>query len=316
MYQRSVSTRAVLVSLTSAFASFTCVTYLDPVTLMQTLFSSVPKREYAIQDVNLTIGHSSFSQPNENNEDQGVVVIEGRSASGKSTILRLLAGIESPTKGRVMINGQHMSLSGVSGRSMTSWMKVGMPLTTTSQPVILGGKPDFDNSITVFKRIVQMGRDATQNHLAENNNGDAIKDKLLQSLALEFAGIIMLTDDQLACRPADLSPSNQFLFGIACACMVSIAPAMIALDVNNPKCEERSISMFYPIILFDELFDAEISSTVDKCKAGVLELVKRGGVVISVTHRPMHFADVSSRCVTMSGGKVLTDRTIELNQKY
>lgn len=320
MYRRSVSARVVLVSLYHvcthiSFLTNTLIRYLDHVTLMQTLLSSVPKREYAIQDVNLSIGHSSFSNLNETHDDLGLVILEGRSASGKSTILRLLAGIESPNKGRMLINGQRMSVSGESRRIITSWMKVGCPLTAP-QPVILEGKPHFDNSKTVFERIVQMGRDATQNHWAGKNNCGIMKHKLLQRLALEFAEILMLTDDQLSCRPADLSPSKQFLFGIACACMVSIAPSMAALDDNNPKAEQHNISISYPIILFDELFDAEISSTVDKCKAGVLNLVRRGGVIISATHRPMYFADVSSRCVTMSGGKVLTDRTSELTQKY
>ena len=146
-----------------SFLTNTLMRYLDHVTLMQTLLSSIPKREYAIQDVNLSIGHSSFSNLNETHDDLGLVILEGRSASGKSTILRLLAGIESPNKGRMLINGQHMSVSGESRRTVTSWMKVGCPLTAP-QPVILEGKPHFDNSKTVFERIVQMGRDATQNH--------------------------------------------------------------------------------------------------------------------------------------------------------
>lgn len=263
-----------------------------------------------------------FPNDHQSDADDGLVILEGRSASGKSTILRLLAGIESPVEGRVLINGQEISIKEGVRRDIPFWMKVGPSFVTNklqpiAQPVILERKPDFDNSQTVLQRIRQVGRDAVNYHCRENNYSrlsDTISEQLLEKLAMEFSKNLTLTKEQLACIPSDLSPSSQFLFGIACGCMVSIACSVAFIDAQTTPTELLNTSTSSPIILFDELFDAEASSTVDKCKKGILNLIKNGGIVISVTHRPMYFMDMSSRCIKLNGGKVFDDRKI-LNQQ-
>ena len=279
----------------------------------QTLFSSVPKPEYAVQDINLSFGHVPFSH----DTDEGLIILEGRSASGKTTLLRLLAGIECPAEGRVSINGHETSTKEGEDRHISSWMKVGALSTTNilqpiAQPVILERKPDFDNSQTVLQRIRQIGCDAVSYHCRENNHlslSDSMSEKLVEKLSLEFAQSLTMTKEQLDRKPSDLSPSSQFLFGIACGCMVSVACSVAATEVQTTT-EQLNSTILSPIILFDELFDAEISSTVEKCKKGILNIVKNGAVVISVTHRPMYFMGMSSRCITLNGGKVFADRKI------
>jgi len=193
----------------------------------------VPKREYALKDINLTLGQN----------DDGVILLVGRSASGKSTILRLIAGMEMPTQGCVSINGRTTAqllggeAKGVSS-GMPSWIKVGK-ITECVQPVILDGKPDFDDSLPV-------------------------------------------------------------LFSIACGCMKSVAPA-----IKGHNDDGSGIP--YPILLLDEMFDTEVPSTVEKCNKGITNLIECGAIVISATHRPNYFKGMSSRVVTLSGGKVLTD---------
>ncbi|KAL3765286.1 hypothetical protein ACHAWO_000951 [Cyclotella atomus] len=281
---------------------------------MQTLFSSVPKREYALQNINLSFGHvpPTSSAEQQKNVNDGVIVLDGRSASGKSTILRLLAGIESPTQGGILINGKEIiQVDNEGKRKVPTWMKVGLSNTysaqAVAQPVILESKPDFDKSQTVIQRIVQMGSEAADYYCPAASSER--RKTLIQKLAIEFAQLLTITKEQQSCRPVDLSPSSQFLFAIACGCMVSIAPAVAAIDsMDINSTTDQGVSIPYPIILFDELFDTEASSTVDKCKAGILNLVDRGGVVISVTHRPVYFTEMSRRCVTLSGGKILTDR--------
>eukprot|EP00984_Skeletonema_dohrnii_P036761 scaffold38097_cov278-Skeletonema_dohrnii-CCMP3373.AAC.1 len=200
------------------------------------LFSSVPKREYALKDVNLTFGQN----------DNGVILLVGRSASGKSTILRLIAGMEMPTQGCVSINGQKVTqlndgeAKGVAS-SMPTWIKVGkIPESSEkSQPVILDGKPDFDDSLPVLERIIQMGPD-----------DNTAQSKLL---ANDFVNLLGL-DGQCSLLPSELSPSEQYLFSIACGCMASVAPA-----IKEQNHDDSGIP--YPILLLDELFDTEVPST-------------------------------------------------------
>ncbi|KAL7487694.1 hypothetical protein ACHAW6_013262 [Cyclotella cf. meneghiniana] len=290
----------------------------------QTLFSSVPKREYAVHDINLSFGHVPSSSNGQNYVNSGVTIIDGRSASGKSTILRLLAGLESPVEGRIFINGQEIKVADAPRRDVPSWMKVGSsyvsPQTASFhtdclvQPVIIERKPDFSNTLTVLERIYQNGRDAVQNIFKKQGlvgiDEDDERDRLFQELALEFAKLLQLTEEQYSCIPSNLSPSGQFLFGMACACMVSVAPSVAALDLND-STNKHSILIPSPILLFDELFDSEHSSTVDKCKPGIMNLIDRGGVVISVTHRPSYFMKMARRCITMSGGTVLAIINVE-----
>jgi ABC-type sugar transport system ATPase subunit len=245
--------------------------------------------------------------------DDGVIVLEGSSASGKSTILRLLAGIESPAEGRILINGQEIKNRDEGERKSPYWLKVGSTFTQSqseavAQPVILENKPDFNNSKTVLQRIVQMGHDAVQYHCNIENvecRENEIRDKLLQRVALEFAELLTISKEQQF-KPSELSPSKQFLFAMACGCMVSIAPSIAALGDNAAT----KVSVQYPILLFDELFDTETSGTLDKCKSGICNLIEKGGVVVSVTHRTTYFMDMGCRCVTMSGGKVLVDSKV------
>jgi ABC-type transporter Mla maintaining outer membrane lipid asymmetry ATPase subunit MlaF len=239
----------------------------------------VPKREYALKDINLTLGQN----------DDGVILLVGRSASGKSTILRLIAGMEMPTQGCVSINGRTTAqllggeAKGVSS-GMPSWIKVGK-ITECVQPVILDGKPDFDDSLPVMDRIMKMG---PYENMA-----------LSEVLARDFVNLLGL-DGQSSLMPSELSPSEQYLFSIACGCMKSVAPA-----IKGHNDDGSGIP--YPILLLDEMFDTEVPSTVEKCNKGITNLIECGAIVISATHRPNYFKGMSSRVVTLSGGKVLTD---------
>ncbi|KAL7439661.1 hypothetical protein ACHAXM_007545 [Skeletonema potamos] len=251
-----------------------------PLTLMNKLFSSVPKREYALKDINLIFGK----------DDDGVILLVGRSASGKSTMLRLMAGIELPTQGCVSIDGRTTAQLLLNGKNkgvksgMPTWIKVGK-ISECVQPVILDGKPDFDDSLPVMERVIKMGLDED---MAQS-----------EVLARDFVTLLGL-DGQSSLLPSELSPSEQYLFSMACGCMKSVAPAI-------KKNDNDDTGIPYPILLLDELFDTEVPSTVEKCNKGITNLIKCGAVVISATHRPNYFTGMSSRVVTLSGGKVLTD---------
>ena len=313
--------------MSSAFLTYTNHRRLLILCTFKKLFSSVPKREFALQDINISFGHQVEDDsvfPTQKvpslvtKSDDSVTLLVGRSASGKSTLLRLLAGMELPTGGRIHINGQ--MLGGDAGygvmSGMPSWVKMGLPVATENecfmpQPVILQGKPDFDNKQSVLECIVQSGFDTIdrcnkdlKNKLILEEEEDTIT-PLLRSLAKDFATLLTISNEQLTSSPSVLSPSGEYLFGIACGCMMSIAPSLVAMQATNSSSESCINS---PILLLDELFDTEHPSTVEKCIGGILGLINAGAVVISATHRPGYFEGMSTRTVTLSGGKVLTDK--------
>ncbi|KAL3826863.1 hypothetical protein ACHAXA_005705 [Cyclostephanos tholiformis] len=315
-----------------------------PITLMSKLFSSVPKREYALRDINLSFGHkaepsssssssssSSLPSPRSSTQsssciqttnavnDDGVVLLVGRSASGKSSLLRLLAGMERHVGGGRVVGGggdrHHRGSAGAPGATVGA----GVP----SRPILLDRKPDFDDALTVAERIVRAGIDAVRVSGVDTGRKRRIIDggedgdrttaggdstlPLLQTLADDVTLLLTLTSEQLHSSPSELRPSSQYLVGIACACMTSMAPC-VAEDPNGARRD----GVRYPIILLDELFDAEHPSIVENCSTGILNLIRAGGVVISATHRPGHFRGIASRTITLSGGKVLTDERISL----
>lgn len=206
---------------------------------------------------------------------------------------------------------------------MPSWVDMGMPLpplednySCVVQPVILQGKPDLDNKLSVMEWIVQIGLDTIHkcNKEWKVEYGESSQEEetteLLTILAQDFATLLTLSNDQCRSLPSELSPSGEYLFGIACGCMMSISPS---ISVQSTKSNIDNIAkngLHYPILLFDELFDTEHPSTVENCSRGILNLIDAGSVVISATHRPGYFHSMSSRTVTFSGGKVLTDERV------
>jgi len=276
----------------------------DTVTLMNKLFSSVPKREFALQDVNLSFGVTSASPSKEktasSEHDDGVILLVGRSASGKSTLLRLMAGMESSTSGSIYINGHKVDDA----------MQMPTSIEQGTTPVILAEKPDLDDTKSVIEWIQYFGLDNIDqcNRAWKINNGGELKEEetkeIIQSLAEDFSSILTLSHEQCSSPPSELTPSGQYLFGVAAACITSVAPSIV-IQQNTEATPLNSIH--YPIILLDELFDAEHSSTVEKCSKGIMNLKREGGVVISATHKPTYFTDIAPRTVTLSGGRVLTD---------
>jgi len=297
---------------------------------MNKLFSSVPKREYAIQNINLSFGHmptltSRTSSSIARDDDDGVTLLVGRSASGKSTLLRLIAGMEPPIDGCVGINGHEQDNNNAPAVGVLPgtppWVKMGIPPPLDFsdkecyrvQPVILQGKPDFDDTLSILERIVQVGLDTV--HLCSKewkcvekaSTDKETTNTLLQTLAGDFASLLTLSNEQCCLPPSELSPSGEYLFGIACACIISIAPSIAIQNTNDDDCIAKN-GIHYPILLFDELFDTEHPSTVEICSKGVLNLISAGAVVISATHRPGYFSGMATRTVTLSGGKVLMDK--------
>ncbi len=206
---------------------------------------------------------------------------------------------------------------------------------TAPIPVVLDRKPDFDDSFTVAERIVWAGLDAVRKRGCEDRGrrkrrtveeveeagavagaafhprmmgaprdgataGNNPTPQLLRTPSQDVASLLTLTEGQLRSEPSELRPTGQYLLGVACACMASVAPC-VAHDPDGA----RAHGVRYPVILMDELFDAEHPSMAENCGAGILNVVRLAGVVISATHRPGHFCGMASRTIALERRKSL-----------
>jgi ABC-type polar amino acid transport system ATPase subunit len=255
-------------------------------TLFSKLFSSVPKREFAIRDVSLDFGWQSSEDRNGlEGCNLGLTLLVGRSASGKSSLLRIVSGQETPLYGTLTINGQHIY------NEKDSEQK-------SARPVIIDSKPHcYDDQFTVLDRIVKTSCKSLSLPKDESMN-------ILQDLAREFAITLGLTKKQLSGNPSQLNPSGQYLFGLSCACMESSCSA-VNLNMIEDMQNQKEVEISCPILLLDELMDAEHSDIAKSVGKGLLRLTARGAIVIAATHRPQHFSGVADRVVTLSSGKVL-----------
>lgn len=120
-----------------------CVIELENVTKKYTLGE---KSFLALQGVNLRM------------EKGECIAIVGKSGSGKSTLLNLLGGIDTPTEGRIMINGKEISGLGEKQLSRFRGENIGfvfqffqlMPTLTVLENVIM--PMDFTNRIPATQR--------------------------------------------------------------------------------------------------------------------------------------------------------------------
>jgi putative ABC transport system ATP-binding protein len=104
------------------------------------------KSFWALQGVNLQISKGEC------------IAIVGKSGSGKSTLLNLLGGIDTPTEGRIMINGKEISRMGEKQLSRFRGENIGfvfqffqlMPTLTVLENVIM--PMDFTSRIPAAQR--------------------------------------------------------------------------------------------------------------------------------------------------------------------
>lgn len=241
------------------------VTLSYPETLMDKLFSSVPKRENAVDHISTSFGRDNMP-----------AILVGRSASGKSTLLRLISGEETPTSGTVAIEG-------------------------LAKPIVIDRKPPFDDSKSVLDGIVAASKDQQRNN------------ESVEQVALHLSTTLGMTVDQLQSKPSNLSPSGQFLFGLACGCLCSVMPALPATVGSQTAPDDTKCSLPGPILLLDELTDFEHPDVAARCCPGIDSLIqKTGAVVIIATHKPHHWEPLEMRrTVALSSGRILAEEVLE-----
>lgn len=274
------------------------ITQSYPVTFLNKLLSSVPKRDKAIDNVSISFGHLDQTIVNSKHNENGLTLLVGRSASGKSTLLRIIAQVEKPVSGQMYVNDHECF------KEDQSHTRIAAPTTTASaaKPIIIDSKPDcYDTKTSVYQRIFNSIPEITINIENQIYSKENIKD-LKETVIIEFAQNLGFTLDELhSSTPADLTPSQQFLFGLACTCMESCFASKL-LFINE---ENKHIVIPCPVLLLDELLDKETSGVANKVGHGLLSLSQKGAIVIVATHRPQYLMNVAERVVTLSSGKIL-----------
>jgi putative ABC transport system ATP-binding protein len=105
-----------------------------------------------------------------------VVALYGKSGSGKTTLLNLLAGLDQPTRGRIVLEGNDLGTLGEHGRTRLRRQRLGfifqffnlLPTLTAFENVFLALElaeiPDPDLAITSIKAVGLEGKERRYPH--------------------------------------------------------------------------------------------------------------------------------------------------------
>lgn len=158
------------------------------------LSKSLPNGRRLFADINLTLSAGEF------------VAIQGDSGIGKSTLLNLAAGLDSPNSGEVMLSGQ--SLAGLSEAQLTDLraQKIGfvfqafhvLPFLTLAQnvslPAILTGDTRTTALAKAAKMLAQLGLgERTESFVSELSGGEL--QRVAIARALVHAPALILADE-------------------------------------------------------------------------------------------------------------------------
>jgi len=136
-------------------------------------------KRYQDADRQLTIINSlTFSFP-----ERGTVAIIGRSGIGKSTLMHLLGGLDTPTSGQVFYGSEEVSALGSDARAAFRAKNVGFifqfhhllpefsALENVAMPLIMGGTPEPDARGEASRLLERMGMLPRQDHLPSQLSG-------------------------------------------------------------------------------------------------------------------------------------------------
>lgn len=202
-------------------------------------------------------------------------LLVGASSSGKSTLLKLICGSLVPTLGTVTISTRTQRES----QAKTN-------INIAALPVLLDERPVYGNQRTVESILTEP---ILSSGLPESSSSE-LRDDLLDIFRLSLL---------LEKKALDLSPSERYRCRLAEACLQSM------LSHSEPFSSE---SLPAPILLLDEWMDTETSTVIQNVQPSLETLAERGGVVVSVTHKPHLYQTQTAsniRHITLNRGAIL-----------
>jgi putative ABC transport system ATP-binding protein len=134
------------------------------------------------------------------------VAIMGPSGSGKSTLLHLLGGIDVPTSGRVVLDGEDLSSLGDDGRTLLRRRRLGfifqtfnlLPTLTAQEnvalPLELDGVPSAEACERAAAVLEQVGMSHRRHHVpGKLSGGEQQRAAVARALAIE--PLVLLADE-------------------------------------------------------------------------------------------------------------------------
>ncbi|KOT92812.1 MULTISPECIES: ABC transporter ATP-binding protein [Streptomyces] len=205
----------------------------------------------ALDEVSLTVGHGTF------------LAVMGPSGSGKSTLMHCAAGLDSPTSGRVRIDGQEISGLNETRRTELRRERVGFVF----QAYNLIPSLSVEDNITLPLRLAGRRPDR----------------EWLRALT-ERVGLA----GRLAHRPAELSGGQQQRAALVRA--LAARPAVVFADEPTGALDLRSAHQVLDLLraLVDDLGQTVVMVTHDPAAAARAHraLVMADGRVVEALERP------------------------------
>jgi len=147
-----------------------------------------------LRGVDLEVGRGEF------------VAIMGPSGSGKSTLLHLLGGIDVPTSGRVLLDGEDLSTLGDDGRTLLRRRRLGfifqtfnlLPTLTAEEnvalPLELDGIPSPEARERAQAVLEQVGMSHRRQHVPGKLSGGE-QQRVAVARALAIEPLVLLADE-------------------------------------------------------------------------------------------------------------------------
>ena len=204
--------------------------------------------------------------------EREVVVLIGASGSGKTTLLRCLNCLETPSSGRIFIDGEPMGQFAEDGRYR--------PLPEA----------------TLNKRRAQIGMVFQRFNLFPHMT-------VLDNVALAPVMVKGLSRDEA------VSAAERFLDKVGLSDKRDTYPSKLSGGQQQRVAIARALTMSPKLMLFDEPTSALDPELVGEVLETMKQLAREGMTMIVVTHEMAFARDVGSRILFLHQGRILEQGT-------
>ncbi len=200
-----------------------------------------------------------------------VISVLGRSGSGKSTFLRCINFLETPTQGTISLNGETVTVASVNGGDAVASDKAQIRRLRTKTAMVFQ-QFNLWSHMTVIDNVMLALKTALKLSKAES-----------RERAEKYLAQVDMTD-RIDFYPNQLSGGQMQRVAIA-----------------------RALAMEPDILLFDEPTSALDPELVEEVLNVIKELAQQGRTMLVVTHEMAFARDVANRVIFFDEGVIVED---------